>query len=425
MLTETQIRRRGPLGRLITARPWVADVALAAAVLLLGTVSAVVASMTVEGPRASDSSCPAPARHGRSRRRGSLGPSWGGAPDRSQSVAAGRHGRSHRAGRRLARHGGRAGSPRGLSRVRAVLRRGRPRCTDHVDHVRRGVRPGLARAVVVAGHRPRRDAPVERADDPVAGRARPAARRAAVLLGAPVCLGDAPARAPAARGGDGIGARARRLHALELVERYDAMARERDQIAALARESERARIAREMHDIVAHNVSVMVALSDGAGAALDRAPTARARLRELSRTGRAALSDMQRVLDALDPGEGTDETRGRPEPTATDLGAVVERFRAVGVPVTATGLDVPLPQDTALRLAVVRIVTEALTNILRHAPGTRRPWSRCDEAPRPSRSTSSTTAARVRGRAAAPGGRPRDARARRAPRRSRRCRSPT
>ncbi|WP_426308762.1 sensor histidine kinase [Cellulosimicrobium sp. E-16] len=170
----------------------------------------------------------------------------------------------------------------------------------------------------------------------------------------------------------GSGARARRLHAEDLAERYRAMARDRDQSAALARAAERTRIAREMHDVVAHSVSVMVALSDGAGAALDRAPDrSREALRELSRTGREALADMQRVLGALDPGDDDgDATDGRPEPTGTDLAAVVARFRAAGVPVTATGLDLSLPQDTSLRLAVVRVVQEALTNVLRHAPGT-------------------------------------------------------
>ena len=170
----------------------------------------------------------------------------------------------------------------------------------------------------------------------------------------------------------GSGARARRLHAEDLAERYRAMARDRDQSAALARAAERARIAREMHDVVAHSVSVMVALSDGAGAALDRAPDrSREALRELSRTGREALTDMQRVLGALDPGDEEPEAPdGRPEPTGTDLATVVARFRAAGVPVTATGLDLPLPQDTSLRLAVERVVQEALTNVLRHAPGT-------------------------------------------------------
>ncbi|WP_432561678.1 sensor histidine kinase [Kineococcus sp. SYSU DK003] len=167
----------------------------------------------------------------------------------------------------------------------------------------------------------------------------------------------------------GAGAQARRVHAHDLAERYAAMARERDTSAALARSAERARIAREVHDIVAHSVSVMVALSDGALSALDRAPdSSRAALTELSRTGREALQDMRSVLGSLRPEE---HPQGGPAaPTETDLRAVVERFRAAGLPLTTSGLDTPLPPDTALRLAVVRIVTEGLTNVLRHAPGT-------------------------------------------------------
>jgi signal transduction histidine kinase len=167
----------------------------------------------------------------------------------------------------------------------------------------------------------------------------------------------------------GSAARARRLHAAGLVERYRALARQRDDSAALARAAERAHIAREMHDLVAHNLSVMVALADGADAAFERAPDrSRDAVRQVARTGRSALADMQRVLGALGPagGDGTDQ---RPEPTDVDLSTVVERFGATGIPVTATGLDVALPQDMSVRLALARIVGEALTNVLRHAPG--------------------------------------------------------
>ena len=174
----------------------------------------------------------------------------------------------------------------------------------------------------------------------------------------------------------GAGVQARRLHAHDVALRYAAVARERDASAALARSAERARIAREVHDIVAHSVSVMVALSDGAASALDRAPEAsRQALAELSRTGREALEDMRSVLGPLGPAGagGAVEDGGAVPPTApteTDLTTVVERFRAAGLPLTTSGLETPLPSDTALRLAVVRIVTEGLTNVLRHAPGT-------------------------------------------------------
>ncbi|WP_245885795.1 sensor histidine kinase [Xylanimonas oleitrophica] len=166
----------------------------------------------------------------------------------------------------------------------------------------------------------------------------------------------------------GSAARARRLHALDLVERYRALARERDQSAALARAAERAHIAREMHDVVAHNLSVMVALADGADAAFERAPDrSRDAVRQVASTGRSALADMQRVLGALGTGAGDDDHRA--VPTEVDLGTVVERFGTAGMPVTATGLDTALPDDTAVRLAVTRILGEALTNVLRHAPG--------------------------------------------------------
>lgn len=166
----------------------------------------------------------------------------------------------------------------------------------------------------------------------------------------------------------GSSARARRLHALELVERYRALARERDQSAALARAAERAYIAREMHDLVAHNVSVMVSLADGADAAFERAPEqSRDAVRQIARTGRSALVDMQGVLGAL--GDAGSDVDRRAAPTEVDLPALVERFGSAGLTVEATGLDTALPDDTSVRLAAVRILGEALTNVLRHAPG--------------------------------------------------------
>ncbi|WP_370524023.1 sensor histidine kinase [Cellulomonas sp. APG4] len=167
----------------------------------------------------------------------------------------------------------------------------------------------------------------------------------------------------------GSAARSRRMHAAELVERYRALARERDQSAALARAAERAHIAREMHDVVAHNVSVMVTLADGADAAFDRAPDrSRDAVRQIASTGRTALLDMQGVLGAL--GRPEDDGEHRAAPTEIDLPTLVERFRTAGVPVRATGLDTELPRDTTARLAVLRILGEALTNVLRHAPAT-------------------------------------------------------
>jgi len=113
--------------------------------------------------------------------------------------------------------------------------------------------------------------------------------------------------------------RNRRLHLGMIVDRANALARDRERQAELARVSERNRIAREMHDVVAHSLSVMVALADGAGAALDRSPEAsRAALAELSNTGRAALADMRRALGVLDDGGAPLE----PQPGRLDLDAL-------------------------------------------------------------------------------------------------------
>jgi len=167
----------------------------------------------------------------------------------------------------------------------------------------------------------------------------------------------------------GVSVRNRRQHLADVVDRANALARDRERQAELARVSERSRIAREMHDVVAHSLSVMVALADGAGAALDRTPeSSRAALSELSATGRAALADMRRVLGVLDEGGAPLE----PQPGRPDLDALVERFRAAGVPVVTDGLGTPLPEDPGIQLTVYRVVQEALTNTLRHAPGTPR-----------------------------------------------------
>ncbi|NLF03823.1 MAG: two-component sensor histidine kinase [Actinomycetales bacterium] len=167
----------------------------------------------------------------------------------------------------------------------------------------------------------------------------------------------------------GTSVRGRRQHVADLVNRANALARDRDQQAQLARAAERSRIAREMHDVVAHSLSVMIALADGAGAALARSPeSSKVALDELSSTGRAALADMRRVLGVLDEPEAPFE----PQPDSEDLACLVDRFRAAGMTVMATGLSTPLPADAGFQLAVYRIVQEALTNALRHAPGTAR-----------------------------------------------------
>ncbi|GEK20925.1 sensor histidine kinase [Cellulomonas xylanilytica] len=165
--------------------------------------------------------------------------------------------------------------------------------------------------------------------------------------------------------------RARWLRLAAVAEAERARAAEQAQQALLTRADERARVAREMHDVVAHSITVMVALGGGAAAALDRAPEqSRTALDELVATGRTALEDVRRILGVLHADD--DATPWEPQPDAADLPRVVERFRTAGLPVRTRGLALTgLDQvDATVQLAVVRIVQESLTNVLRHATGT-------------------------------------------------------
>ena len=164
----------------------------------------------------------------------------------------------------------------------------------------------------------------------------------------------------------GTNVRNRRARVTELVERGNALARETEQRARLATVEERARIAREMHDVVAHSLSVMIALADGAAAAIARSPaSALAAVDQVADTGRAALADMRRVLGVLSDGNATFS----PPPGGMDLDQLVQSYRTAGMPVTLTVSGAPLPPDVGLQLAVYRIVQESLTNALRHANG--------------------------------------------------------
>jgi signal transduction histidine kinase len=141
-------------------------------------------------------------------------------------------------------------------------------------------------------------------------------------------------------------------------------ARQNTELATLA---ERARISREMHDIVGHNLAVIVGLADGGAslAATDPARSAEA-LRIIAGTGRQALSELRRTLGALrEQPEG--EAELNPQPGIADLPVLLERIRAAGPRIsyrTAGELDALAP---GVQLAVYRIVQEALTNSLKHA----------------------------------------------------------
>jgi signal transduction histidine kinase len=167
----------------------------------------------------------------------------------------------------------------------------------------------------------------------------------------------------------GLYAGTRRAYLGELRDRARRLERERDQASALAAAEERARIAREMHDSVAHHLTVIVALSDGALRAVTRAPGEAAdAIRDVSGTARQALAETRRLLGVLRTGSGPEPRR--PLPGLADLDDLLGRVRAAGLPVryqlTGTGAELP----PVIQLAVFRLVQEALTNTMKHAgPG--------------------------------------------------------
>lgn len=170
----------------------------------------------------------------------------------------------------------------------------------------------------------------------------------------------------------GANARTARAFLVASQERAARLEQQRDQQARLAVAEERSRIAREMHDIVTHNLSVMVALTDAALHARDHAPEAAATaMLRASETGRQALVDMRRSLGVLrsdGPGVDGSGAERRPLPGIGDLQELTERMCAAGLP---TVLDLRGAHDrlpATAQLTVYRLVQEALTNTLKHAP---------------------------------------------------------
>lgn len=159
--------------------------------------------------------------------------------------------------------------------------------------------------------------------------------------------------------------RIRRQYIAGLRDRAEQAERERETNAQIAVAGERARIAREIHDIVSHSLSVVVVMSDGAAAKVDtepeRAKTAMLGVRD---TGRTALAEMRRMLGVLREDEpGSDA----PQPGLPQLDSLIDQSRAAGMPVdfTVSGESAPLSQGA--ELTVFRAVQEALTNVRKHA----------------------------------------------------------
>jgi signal transduction histidine kinase len=164
--------------------------------------------------------------------------------------------------------------------------------------------------------------------------------------------------------GDNI--RTRRAYLRELEDRADRLEREREESIRRAAADEHARIARELHDIITHNVSVMTVQAAAAGDVFDTQPgRVREALDSIELTGREALTELRRLLGRVRPEDGGTELA--PQPGLARLDALLEQVRAAGLHVDLTVEGEPRELPIGLDLSAYRIVQEALTNILKHA----------------------------------------------------------
>ncbi|HEY0541709.1 MAG TPA: histidine kinase [Actinoallomurus sp.] len=164
----------------------------------------------------------------------------------------------------------------------------------------------------------------------------------------------------------GLNLRTRRAYLASLEDRAARLERERDQQAQIVVGEERARIARDVHDIVTHSLSVMVALTDGAAYTLPSSPERAAEaIGKASEIGRQAIGEMQRVLEVLREGEPAYQER-HPQPGLSQLGALFAEVRAAGLPVEFVVTGRPPAMAPGAELAIYRLIQEALTNIRKH-----------------------------------------------------------
>jgi signal transduction histidine kinase len=167
--------------------------------------------------------------------------------------------------------------------------------------------------------------------------------------------------------------RERRERFVGLEDRAARLERERDLEARRAVAEERLRIARELHDVVAHNLSVVVVQAQAAQRMLDLdSEQTRTVVASIEGTGREALEEMRQLLGVLrggEPGDPEDGADGEfdPQPGLARLGELVEQMRAAGLPVTLRVEGTERPLGAAADLSAFRIVQEALTNTLKHA----------------------------------------------------------
>ncbi|WP_088948288.1 sensor histidine kinase [Micromonospora zamorensis] len=176
-----------------------------------------------------------------------------------------------------------------------------------------------------------------------------------------------------------LNVRTRRLYVLSLEERATTLEREREAESRAAVAEERTRIARELHDVVAHSMAVMIVQADGARFMLDRDPAqARTAVKVVADTGRQALEEMRRLVGVLrdaGPGGAADGADGLvvaadPEHrrlALAELPDLLTRFGDAGLRIRSTVTGAPPALPPGLELTVYRVVQEGLTNALKHA----------------------------------------------------------
>ncbi|GAA4629693.1 sensor histidine kinase [Actinoallomurus vinaceus] len=167
----------------------------------------------------------------------------------------------------------------------------------------------------------------------------------------------------------GLNMRTRRAYLASLEDRAARLEKERDQQAQIVAAEERARIARDVHDIVTHSLSVMVALTDGAAYTLPLSPERAAdAVSKASEIGREAIAEMQRVLDVLRQDAPPPAGLRRPQPGLGQLDVLLTEVRAAGLPVEFVVTGQPPAMASGAELTIYRLVQEALTNVRKHTP---------------------------------------------------------
>ena len=143
---------------------------------------------------------------------------------------------------------------------------------------------------------------------------------------------------------------------------------DRERMAHDAVVQERARIARELHDVVAHAMSVMIVQAGAARTVVERDPGEAARaLRRIEDTGRFGMAEMRRLIGVLKAGD--EEAELMPQPGLAQLDQLLETVRSAGLPVEAVTEGTPRPLPPGVELTAYRVVQEGLTNVLKHAGG--------------------------------------------------------